>query len=1106
MTDPPPTVTYDFRGAQGVQLGHGNVQSNVHVPPPRRPPWMAPPFEEGAERHGLRRRLLGAVLDPPRGDAPVALVGPGGFGKTHLATWLCHRAEVREAFPGGLLWTTLSPHASPAELARALNELSYALSGHMPPLSDPYAAGAELGRLLTGGERVLLVVDDVWTAHQLGLFRHQGDGCVRLATTRVPAALPAASTLLHVGDLSAAETGGLLREAAAGITDAPLERLARRTGRWAVLVHTVARQLAARTSRGQDADDAAEAIARRLRDNGPAVLDPRDRDDRRRGVAATVEAGAELLAPGNRERLVDLALFPDAEPLPLSVLALLWGGDAEPVCEDLTDIGLLREYRLDDPPRIRVHDVIKEFLREQRPRTAWQELHRRLLNGCRTLLPDGPPTGPTPWWDLPGTEQYLWTHVPWHLTQSGSPDVGPLVRDVRWLARKIDRCGTALAERDLHLGGGEEAELLRRVLAQSAPLLESRAGDLAPTLVSRVQGIPGLADFTEHAHTLLPHPHLRPGLPLPDQPDPLLVRRLSGHRDSVASCEFSARGDLLATSGHDGLVCLWRVGTGGLLASLGGSADPVYDLSFSPNGHLLAGAARDVLLWDLTAVDEETEQTVEPRVLTGHANGVYGVDVHPSGRLLASAGGDGIALVRTVDDGAVVSRLSGHRSGINRCVFSTDGTQLLTVSDDGTGRLWDWRRGDHTPLTTGGGWLMGGGFTSDGSRIITVGQDRTVRLWDRDGRPGWTARGHESWIVDCSIAPDDASVATCGENVRVWEVARPRTVTRFGDGEGGFLDCAFSPDGTLLAAAGSDHSTRLWHTGAAAEGAGRTGTPPGPALGFDVHAVTSQVAVVSPSRPGIDELEPQRGAATRHLGAEDELSWWACAYAPEGDRLVSAGSAGVWLWDTSTGERLPLIEGRKAAYVDCAYAPDGSLVAAVGTGSHAVFLTAPDGGGHPHELFGHTSWVRRCAFSPGGRHLATVGDGLWLWDVRTRSGVPLDTGRSRWLNDCAFSPDGAVLAVAGDDAAVTLHAPGAPNRPPTVLPHRSPVTACAFSGDGTWLATAAGPALSVWNTASLTRVATLVVTSPLCRLRWDARSNRLYGGNERGLYGLELRP
>ena len=63
------------------------------------------------------RRLLRLVLDP-RAQQPVAITtalhGAGGYGKTTLATALCHDERVIEAFDDGMLWTSLGqkPHLS----------------------------------------------------------------------------------------------------------------------------------------------------------------------------------------------------------------------------------------------------------------------------------------------------------------------------------------------------------------------------------------------------------------------------------------------------------------------------------------------------------------------------------------------------------------------------------------------------------------------------------------------------------------------------------------------------------------------------------------------------------------------------------------------------------------------------------------------------------------------------------------------------------------------------------------------------------------------------------------------------------------------------------
>ncbi|HEY2762970.1 MAG TPA: hypothetical protein VGJ13_03005 [Pseudonocardiaceae bacterium] len=79
-----------------------------------------------------------------------------------------------------------------ADLAEKINDLACALCGQRPAISDPDAAGAELGRLLDEREPVLLVVDDVWDDRQLRPFRFGGRACTRLVTTRIPGLLPAA--------------------------------------------------------------------------------------------------------------------------------------------------------------------------------------------------------------------------------------------------------------------------------------------------------------------------------------------------------------------------------------------------------------------------------------------------------------------------------------------------------------------------------------------------------------------------------------------------------------------------------------------------------------------------------------------------------------------------------------------------------------------------------------------------------------------------------------------------------------------------------------------------------------------------------------------------
>src|SRR5262249_53438537 len=119
-------------------------------------PWMAPPRMPGlVARPALSERLLAAAE-----HATAVLHGPAGYGQTTLATWLCHRPETRERFPGGLLWITLGEHVTGPELTIRLNGLLERLTGSRPTHTDPDEAGDELQAILsTARDPILLVLD-----------------------------------------------------------------------------------------------------------------------------------------------------------------------------------------------------------------------------------------------------------------------------------------------------------------------------------------------------------------------------------------------------------------------------------------------------------------------------------------------------------------------------------------------------------------------------------------------------------------------------------------------------------------------------------------------------------------------------------------------------------------------------------------------------------------------------------------------------------------------------------------------------------------------------------------------------------------------------------
>ncbi len=182
------------------------------APPPIRPvPFLVPALPDHFVprpqiTQALRLRLLRGTGE--RGPAAVSAVhGLGGGGKTTLAIALCRDAEVRAAFPDGILWAALGQQP----------DLLAVLGSWIQELGDPgfrpttvEVAAVHL-RGLVGGRALLLVLDDTWeAAHARPLL--VGGRCRGLVTTRrLTVADELGADLYELGVMSPDESLELLR-------------------------------------------------------------------------------------------------------------------------------------------------------------------------------------------------------------------------------------------------------------------------------------------------------------------------------------------------------------------------------------------------------------------------------------------------------------------------------------------------------------------------------------------------------------------------------------------------------------------------------------------------------------------------------------------------------------------------------------------------------------------------------------------------------------------------------------------------------------------------------------------------------------------------------
>jgi WD40 repeat protein len=1117
----------DARYVSGLTVGDGNLQVNVSFPGwadgqagvPG--PAFTIPAPTGTEiaRDELTQQVAGLVTSGQSTTIGMttAVRGAGGFGKTTVARMVAQLDQVRRHFADGVLWLTVGEDTRGPELAEKINQLCWRLTGVKPPLTDPMLAGGQLGQAL-GGKRVLLILDDVWSPAQLAPFLQGGPRAVRLVTTRQRSVLPDTAAAVDVDAMRPEEARQLLLDRVPAVTHRIVTGLLAATGGWPVLLALVNRSARDRIGRGQPAPDALNAILSRLRQEGPTVLDVSDPDQRHRAVAATVDISIGRLEPAERERYLELSVFPEDVDIPMNVLDRYWesgqswdNASTERLCGRLADLSLVLDFRL-DPPRLRLHDVIRSYLR-YRVAGQLESLHRKLLDAHRGLIGAG--NDATAWWHLPDEEGYLWVWGAHHLHAAGLHDeLRTCLRHPDYLGGKLERLGPAALESDLSLLTDEVTTELRTVIRQSAHLLGHMEAPrwLRATLASRLRDRPAVSEVAERLEATVAPPALRPVAPLPDAPHPALSRVLLGDSGGLLDVAIARDASWVATGTGHGAIYLWDPGTGQVLHVLLGHTGAIRALAGSQDSSVLVSCGHDqtVRVWDL--LTGRCRQ-----VLSGHADEVtaMAMAMAADGSWLASADSSGTVRLWDLATGAGRHVMRGHTGAVEALVASPGDAWLASASQDGSVRVWDPDSGKCSRVLRGhDGEVTALVAAPDGSWLASASQDRTVRVWDPvSGRRVHALAGHGDRVWALAVSPDGTWLASAGHDgtIRVWDPVAGRARHVLAGSHGTVHALAAAPDGTWLASADDAGTIRIWdmedgscrdvlrgHTGlvlaVAAEPRGSwlasggvdgsvriwrpvtTGTrQPGSSHVKWVHVLSA-----APGRPwaasagddGTVRVWDPASGRCRHVLTGHASEVRAFAAAPDGTWLASAGQdAAVRVWDPAGGRLVHVLGAGRLRLRALTAGPDGSWLAAGGEDG-LIRIWDPVTGQRLHILHGHEPAER----SFGGV-LATVTDdrGSWLassghdgsiriWKPADGSCQHLLTGHESAVQALAAAPDGTWLASAGHDHTVRIWNPGTGQCQHRLDGHRGSVRAVVAAPDGSWAASADDTgSIRVWD-------------------------------------------
>ena len=269
--------------------------------------------------------------------------------------------------------------------------------------------------------------------------------------------------------------------------------------------------------------------------------------------------------------------------------------------------------------------------------------------------------------------------------------------------------------------------------------------------------------------------------------DHQLVRAFT-HPAGVTAVAFAPDGRTLASSSYDGRAYLWRTDDGERIGVLSGHTATVWSIAFSPDGGAIATSGEDKTVRIWRAGDRSLVRT-----LAGHTLNVWSVAFSPDGRLVASSSFDRTVRLWRADTGDLVRTLAGHSQAIVGFAFSPDGAQLASGSDDSSIRIW--RVADGTLL-----------------KMIDAGNHVYAVAASEDGR--WLAGGgRELGAVGTAWKQIfDHRLIARGPTVRIWSVADSALRQELADHDDDVFSAAFSPDSRWLATASNDGAVKLWRT------------------------------------------------------------------------------------------------------------------------------------------------------------------------------------------------------------------------------------------------------------------------------------------------------
>ncbi|MDX2290144.1 MAG: caspase family protein [Hyphomicrobiaceae bacterium] len=276
----------------------------------------------------------------------------------------------------------------------------------------------------------------------------------------------------------------------------------------------------------------------------------------------------------------------------------------------------------------------------------------------------------------------------------------------------------------------------------------------AGRMIADVPGFTSPMQFTPDSRELLAASGQGKGFALLDPASGSVIRTFEGHAKPVLSIAVSADGGRFLSGSADNTIKLWERATGKLLRTLTGHDFFVTGVAFVPGGDQVfsTGPMGGCRIWNIAEkaswMSRIGSLLTRDQIATFACNENRGTNgkafsLSQDARFLAMGVDDEKAIGNTTiriyaaETGQPLRDfVKPHKTQVTSLAFSSDGSMLLSGSQDPEIKLWIFEKGNYQALRTvktfrgHAGDILSLAFMPNDRRFISASQDGTLRLWD----------------------------------------------------------------------------------------------------------------------------------------------------------------------------------------------------------------------------------------------------------------------------------------------------------------------------------------------------------------------------------------